>query len=112
MLKKEQNHDARSFPQKPSGPKPIICHQCGAFGHLRPHCSKFHALKLELFERCAMKAKPVLGDNVKFLEKVFDVLTSLSMCISGSYSSSPCLTSHVTLIPNNRSVWMRKGSYG
>ena len=40
MLKKEQNHDARSLPKKPSRPKPIVCHHCGVFGYLRPHCSK------------------------------------------------------------------------
>ena len=91
---------------------------CGAFGHLRPHCSKFHALKrikrkekLELLGSCAIKAKPDLGENGKLLKKVFDVLTSLFMCISGSHSSNPCLTSHKTLILNNRSIWMRKGSY-
>ena len=117
-LKREQTHVARSFPKRPSGPKPIVCHHCGAFGHLRPHYSKFQALKrikrkekLELFGRCAMKAKSVLGENGKLLEKVFDVLTSLFMCISGSHSSNPCLTSHKTLILNNRSIWMRKGSY-
>ena len=61
MLKKEQNHGARSLPKKPSGPKPIVCHHCGAFGHLRPHYSKFQALKrikrkekLELLESCAL----------------------------------------------------------
>jgi len=58
-----------------------------------------------------MKAKPDLGKNGKLLKKFFDVLTSLSMCISSSYSSNPCLTSYETLIPNNYSVWMRKGSY-
>ena len=41
MLKREQNHVAKSFPKKPSGPKPIVCHHYGAFGHLRSHCSKF-----------------------------------------------------------------------
>ena len=119
MLKKEQNHGARSLPKKPNGPKPIVCHHYGAFGHLRPHYSKFQALKrikrkekLELFGRCAMKAKPVLGENGKLLEKVFDVLTSLSMCFSGSHFSNNRLASHETLIPNNRSVWIRKGSYG
>ena len=119
MLKKEQNHGARSLPKKPSGPKHIVCHRCSAFGHLRPHCSKFQALKrikrkekLELFGRCAMKAKPDLGENGKLLKKVFDVLTSLSMCISGSYSSNLHLTSHETLIPKNCSVWKRKSSYG
>ena len=45
MLKEEQNHGARSLPKKPSGPKPIVCHHCGVFGHLRPHLSKFQALK-------------------------------------------------------------------
>ena len=61
MLKREQNHVARSLPKKPSGPKHIVCHHCGAFGHLRPHCSKFQALKrikreekLELFGSCAL----------------------------------------------------------
>ena len=95
------------------------CHHCGAFGYLRPHCSKFQALKrikrkdkLDPFGSCAMKAKPVLGENGKLLKKVFDVLTSLSMCISDSHSSNPRLTSHEILIPNNHSVWMRKGSYG
>ena len=109
MLKKEQNHGARSLPKKPSG----------AFGHLRPHCSKFQALKrikrkekLELFGRCAMKAKPDFGENCILLKQVVNALTSLSMCISGSYSSNPRLTSHETLIPNNHSVWIRKGSYG
>ena len=51
-----------------------------------------------------MKAKLDLGENGKFLKKVFDVLTSLSMCISGSHSSNSHLTSHETLIPNNRCV--------
>ena len=118
-LKSEQTHVARSLPKRPSGPKPIVCHHCGTFGHLRPHCSKFQALKrikrkekLELFGRCAMKAKSVLGENGKLLEKVFDVLTSLSICIFGSHFSNPRLTSHETLIPNNHCVWMRKGSYG
>ena len=95
-LKEEQNRGARSLPNKPSGPKPIVCHHCGAFGHLRPHCFKFHALKrikwkekLELFGSCAMQAKPDLMENGKLLKKVFNVLTFLSMCISGSHSSNP-----------------------
>ena len=51
-------------------------------------------------------------ENGKFFKKVFNVLTSLTMCISGSYSSNPHLTSHETSIPNNHSVWMMKSSYG
>ena len=43
---------------------------------------------------------------------MFNALNSLTMCISGSHSSNPRLTCLETLIPNNRSVWMRKGSYG
>ena len=119
MLKKEQNHGARSFPEKPSGPKSIICHHCNALGHLRSHCSKFQSLKrikrkekFELFGNCALQAKSVLEENGMLLKKVFDVLTFLSMCISGSHSSNPCLTSYETLIPNNRSIWIRNGSYG
>ena len=46
------------------------------------------------------------------LKKMFNALNSLSMCISGSHSSNPRLHSHEALIPNNRSVWMRNGSYG
>ena len=118
-LKIEQTHVARSFPKKSSGPKHIVCHYCGAFSHLRPHCSKFQALKiikrkkkLELYGSWDIKAKPVLRENVKLLKKVFDVFTSLSMCISDSHSFNPRLTSHETFIPNNCSVWMRKGSYG
>ena len=71
MLKKEQNHGARSLPKKPSGPKHIICHHCGAFGHLKPHCSKFQAFKrikrkekLKLFGRCAMKQNRIWGKIV------------------------------------------------
>ena len=119
MLKREQNHVARPHLKKPSGPKPIVCHHCGAFGHLRPHCSKFQALKrikrkekVELFGSCALKAKPDWMENGKLLKKVVNALTSLSMCISGSHSSNPRLTSHKTLISNNCFVWMRKGSYG
>ena len=118
-LKREQNHVARSLPKKPSGPKHIVCHHCGVISHLRPHCSKFQALKrikrkekLEFFGSCAIKEKPNLGENGKLLKKVVNALTSLSMCISGSHSSNPRLISLETLIPNNRSVWMRKGSYG
>ena len=117
-LKREQNQVASSIPKKPNGPKHIVCHHCGAFGHLRPHCSKFQALKrikrkkkLELLRSCATKGKPDLSDNSMLLKKVFNVLNSLTMCISGSHSSNPRLTSHETLIPNNHSVWMRKGSY-
>ena len=120
MLKREQNHVARSLSKNPSGPKQIVCHHCGAFDHIKPHGFKFQALKrikkkkekLELFRSCAMKAKQDLGENGKLLKKVFDVLTSLPMCIFSSYSSNPHLTSHETLIPNNRSIWMRKSSYG
>ena len=95
MLKKEQNHDAKSLPKKPSGSKHIICHHCSAFGHLRPHYSKFHALKrikrkekLELLGSCTKKSKPDLSENSMLLKKVFNALNSLSMCISDSYSSN------------------------
>ena len=110
-MKREQNHVAKSLPKNSSGSKHIVCHHCGAFGHLRPHYSKFHALKrikrkekLEFFGSCALKAKPDLEENGKLLKNVFNVLTSLSMCISGSRSSNSRLTSHETLIPNNHSV--------
>ena len=110
---------ARSLPKKPSGPKHIVRHHCGAFGHLRPHCFKFHALKsikrkekLEFLGSCSKKSKPVLSENSMLLKKVFNTLNSLSMRISDSHSSNPHLTSHETLIPNNCFVWMRKGSYG
>ena len=119
MLKREQNHVARSLPKKLSGPKQIVCHHCGAFGHLRPHCSKFQALKrinrkekFELLRSCAKKEKMDLSENGKLLKKVFNTLTFLSMCISGSHSSNHLLNSHEIFIPNNRSIWMRKGSYG
>ena len=118
-LKREQNQVTRSIPKKPNGPKHIVCHHCGTFGHLRLHCSKFQALKiikrkekLKLFGSCDIKAKSNLGENGKLLKKVFNVFTSLSMCIFGSHSPNPRLTSHETFIPNNHSVWMRKGSYG
>ena len=118
-LKREQNHVVRSLPKKPSGPKHIVCHHCGASGHLRPHCSKFHALKrikrkekLELHGSCTKEGKPDLSENSMLLKKVFNVLNSLTMCISDSHSSNPRLTSHKTLIPNNRCFWMRKGFYG
>ena len=110
-MKREQNHVVRSLPKKPSGLKHIVCHNCGAFGHLRPHCSKFHALKrikrkekLELLGSYAKKGKPVLSENSMLLKKAFNALNSLFMCISGSHSSNPSLTFHETLILNNRSV--------
>ena len=110
-LKREQNHVARSLPKKPSGPKHIVCHHCGAFVHLRPQCSKFHVFirvkrkeKLELFGSCAKKSKSVLSENNMLLKKMFNALNSLTMCISGSHSSNPHLTSLETLIPNNHSV--------
>ena len=68
--------------------------------------------KLELFGNYAKKSKPVFSENSMLLKKMFNTLNSLTMCISGSHSSNPRLTFHETLIPNNRSVWMRKGSYG
>ena len=104
--------------EKPKRPKHIECHYCGAFGHLRPHYSKFQALKrikrkeiLELLGSCAKKAKLDLIENGKLLKYVVNALTTLTMCISGSHSSNPCLTYHKTLTPNTCSVWMRKGSY-
>ena len=118
MLKKEQNHSARSLPKRPSGPKHIVCHHYDAFGHLRPHCSKFNALKrikrkekLELLQSCAKNGKLDLSENNMLLKKMFNVFNSLSICISGSHSSNPYLTFHETLIPNNCSIWMRKCSY-
>ena len=110
-LKREQSHVARSFPKKPSGHKHIVCHHCGAFGHLRPHCSMVNALKrikrkekLEPLGSYAKRGKPVLNENSMLLKKMFNVLNSLTMCISGSHSSNPRLTSLETLIPNNHSV--------
>ena len=110
-VKEKQNHIARPLPKKPSGPKYIVCHHCGAFGYIKPHCSKFHALKrikrkekLELHGSCTKKGKSDLSENNMLLKKVFNALNSLSMCISGSHSSNPHLTSHETLIPNNHSV--------
>ena len=118
-LKREQTHVAKSLLKRPSGPKHIVCHHCGVFGHLRPHCSKFQALKrikrkkkLKLLRSCAKKDKPDLSDNSMLSKKMFNALNSLSMCISGSYSSNLRLTSQEILIQNNCSVWMRKGSYG
>ena len=118
-LKKEQNHVVRFLPKKSSGPKHIVYHHCGAFGHLKPQCSKYHALKrikrkekLKLLGSYATKGKPVLSENSMLLKKVFNVLDSLSVCISGSHSSNPRLTSHETLIPNNLFIWIKKGSYG
>ena len=111
MLKRDQNHVGKSLPKKLSGPKSIICHHCGDFGYHRPHCSKFQTLKrikrkekLELLGSCALQAKLDLIKSGKLLKHVVNALTSLSMCISGSYSSNPCLTSHETLIPSNRFV--------
>ena len=118
-LKREQNHVARSLPKKSSGPKHIVYHYCGAFDHLTPQCSKFHALKiikrkekLEFHGSCTKKGKSILSKDSMLLKKVFNALNSLTMCISSSHSSNSCLTSHETLIPNNHSIWMRKGSFG
>ena len=118
-LKRQQNHVTRSLPKKPSGPKHIVCYHCGASGHLRPYCSKFHTFKrikrkekLKLLGSYAKKGKPDLSENSMLLKKVFDALNSLFMCIFGSHSSNPLLTSHETLIPNNHCVWMRKCFYG
>ena len=111
-LKRKQNHVTRSLPKKPSRLKHIVCHHCDTFGHLRPHCYyKFYALKritrkdkLEFLGSYAKKGKQVLIENRMFLKNVFNVLNSLTMYISGSYSSNPHLTSLETLIPNNHSV--------
>ena len=118
-VKEKQNHIARPLPKKSSGPKPIVCHHCGVFGHLRPYCSQFQALKrikrkekLELLRSCASQAKLDLIESGMLLKHVVNALTFLSMCIFCSHFSNPCLTSHETLIPKNHYVWMRKGSYG
>ena len=99
MFKREQNHVARSLLKRPNGPKPIVCHHCGAFGHLRPHCFKFQTLKrikrkekLDILGSCAKKAKSDLIESGKLLKHVVNALTSLSICISGSHSSNPHLT--------------------
>ena len=117
-MKREQNHVVKSLPKNSSRSKHIVCYHCGAFGHLRPHYSKFHALKiikrkekLEFIGSCAKNGKPDLSENSMLLKKVFNALNSLSMYISGSHSSNPRLSFHKTLIPNNRSIWTRKGSF-
>ena len=119
MLKRKQNHIARSLLKRPSRPKHIICHYFDVIGHLKPHCSKFQALKrikrkekFKLLESSALQAKLDLTESGKLLKHVVNSLTSLSMCISGSHSSIPHLTSHETLILNNHSIWIRKGYYG
>ena len=102
-LKREQNHVARCLSKKPSRHKHIVCHYCGSFSHLRPHCSKFHALKrikrkekLELLGSCAKKGKPVLSENSMLLNKMLNAFNSLSICISSYHSSNPRLTTHET----------------
>ena len=102
----------------PNGPKQIFCHHCGAFGHLRPHYSKFQALKRikrkekpEFLESCAKKEESELNKNGKLLKHMINALTSLSICISDSHSFKPHLTSHETLTPDTYSIWVRKGSY-
>ena len=119
MEERTQKHVVRSLPKKPSGPKHIVCHHCGVFGHLRPQCSKFHALKrirrkekLELLGSYAKKGKPVLSEDSMLLKKMFNALNSLTRCIFGSHSFNPRLNSRETVIPNNHCVWMRNGSYG
>ena len=67
--------------------------------------------KLEHLGSCAKKGKLDLSENSMLLKKVFNALNLLSICISGSHSSNPCLSSHKTLIPHKCSIWMRKGSY-
>ena len=108
MLKKKQNHVARSLPKKTSGPKHIVYHHCGAFGHLKSYYSKFQALKrikrkekLELLGSCALQAKPDLIECGKLLKHVVNALTSLSMCIS-SLCAFPVL-----ILPNLISLLMR-----
>ena len=78
MLKKEQNHVIRSLLKKPNGSKHIICHNYGAFGHLKSHCSKFQAFKriqrkekLELLGSCAKKEKLDLSENSMLLKESF-----------------------------------------
>ena len=44
-LKKEQNHIARSLSKKPSGPKHIVCHHCGALVILNLIALSFKLLK-------------------------------------------------------------------
>ena len=116
-MKRKQNYIARSLSKKPSGPKHTVCHHYDAFDHLRSHCFKFHALKIikrkdkpELLGSCAKNGKLDLSENSMLLKKVFNALNSLSMCISSSHSSNPCLSSLKTLITNNCSVWIRKSS--
>ena len=65
-----------------------------------------------LLGSCAKNGKLFLSENSMLLKKMFNALNSLTMCISGSHSSNPRLTFLETVIPKNRSVWMRKGSYG
>ena len=97
--------------KNPSGLKHIVCHHCGEFDHIKPHCFKFQALKrikrkekLELLGSCALQAKSDLIENGKLLKHVVNALTSLSMCISNSHSSNHCLTFYETLAPNSCSV--------
>ena len=88
LKKKKQNHVANSLPKKPSRPKHIACHHCDAFGHLKPYCYKFHALKrikrkekFKLLGSYAKKGKLVLSENSMLLKKVFNALNSLSIYI-------------------------------
>ena len=118
MLRREQNNVARSLPKKPNGPKQIVCDHCGASGYLRLHYSKFQDLKrikrkgkFELLGSCVKKEKSNLSENSMLLKKIFNALNSLTVLISGSYSSNPHLTSHETFTPNACSVWVRKGFY-
>ena len=73
--------------------------------HLKESKEKRNLSFLEVMRK---KGKPDLSENNMYLKKVFNALNSLSMCISGSHSSNPRLTSHETLIPNNYCVWMKR----
>ena len=94
MLKREQNYVARSLPKKPCGPRHIVCHPCGTFGHLRSHYCKFQALKKK--KKNTKKKTQKKKRNLSFLEVVLCKLNQIWLKVVSCWNMwlmllSPCL---------------------
>ena len=113
----------KSLPKNQRGPRvKYLCHHCGAQGHTRPNCFKFHALK-KVDSMCGqetLKRRPkgaqAKGDSEGHLiGDVMEMLKNISLCLA---SFTPRFKSYVGRTPpskaltqNTCKMWVQKGTY-
>ena len=99
----------KSLPKNQRGPREKhLCHHCGAQGHTRPNCLKFHALKKadsirgQETSKRRPKGAQAKGDSERHpIGDVMEMLKNISLCLA---SFTPRFESYVGHTPPSKAL--------